>query len=87
MKVFLDVKDIEFLFSEDNCVVLSEWEGTAATINKNDDGSYYMVRWEEYEPCTNNVDVQHLVDVVLSDGVVLSPVYYRRLFEEWVKDK
>lgn len=87
MKVFLDVKDIKFLFSEENCVVLSDWEGTAATINKHDDGSYYMVRRQEYEPCTNNIDVQHLVDVVLSEGVVLSPTDYNRLFDEWVKDK
>lgn len=52
MKVILTEKDLEVLFKDSNCVVVSDWDGAPATINKTDDNRFYMVRWEEYDPCT-----------------------------------
>jgi len=82
MKVILDKKDIEKLFKDTNCIVLSDWEGTPATINKTDEGKYYMVRWEEYEPCTDMLDIDKLIDVTLSEGVILQINDYSSLFND-----
>lgn len=61
MKVILEKKDIEKLFKDTSCIILSDWEGTPATLNKTDDGKYYMVRWEEYDPCTDMLDIDTLI--------------------------
>lgn len=81
MKVLLDVVDIELLFDDTNCVTLSDWEGTPTTINKTGEKTYYMVRDGEYERCTDLVSAEVLVDMILSDGVVLNPDDYRFLFK------
>jgi hypothetical protein len=72
MKVILDSNDITALFSDTNCVVVSEWDGGPATINKTESGEFYIVRWGEYEPCTVMLSVDSLVKVLsFTDGVVL----------------
>lgn len=85
MKIQLTEDDINFLFRDTNCVVIPEWEGGPATINKTDDGKFYMVRWEEYEPCTDLVDISDLVDVSLSEGVLLHKDDYSMLYDHWFR--
>ena len=81
MKVILTEKDLEVLFKDSNCVVVSDWDGFPATINKTDDNHfYYMVRWEEYDPCTKLMNITDMVDIILSDGVVLHTCDYQKLF-------
>lgn len=86
MKIILETSDIEFLLTINNgCLLIPEWNGGVATLNKTEDGVYYMVRWQEvrwqeYEPCTEFVDVDTLVNVILSDGVVLYIEDYAKLY-------
>lgn len=81
MKIYLDKTDIEILFKDTDCIVVPYWDGDAATINKTDGGKFYMVRWEEYEPCTDIVDIDYLIDVTLSDGLILHPSDYLNLYQ------
>lgn len=84
MKIQLTEDDINFLFRDTNCVVVPEWDGGPATINKTDDGKFYMVRWEEYEPCTDLVAISDLVDV-LCDGVLLHKDVYSMVYDHWLR--
>lgn len=47
MKIILETSDIEFLLTINNgCLLIPEWNGGVATLNKTEDGVYYMVRWQ-----------------------------------------
>lgn len=82
MKVILTKDDIESLCDHnDGCVVLSDFgDGSAGTLHVTDDGKYYLVRWEEYERCTDLLSLDDMTEY-LSCGVVLHATDYQHLFE------
>ena len=79
VKVMLEKEDIEKLMKDKNFISLLDWEGSEANIYKTKEGKYYIFRVNGYERCTDLMDIDSLVNVTLSEGVVLNAEDYYKL--------
>lgn len=68
MKIELTLEEFESLFQNNqNCIVIPDWNGDTCTFNRNQEGLCYIVRWEEYDPCTGLMTISELLDYVNGD--------------------